>query len=325
MFGLDIFRKRATKSPARRRGGRSGDEDGELFDEEFQRRLEVLALASRRVYAGRLRAERRSKKTGSGIEFADHREYVPGDDFRSLDWNVYQRTGRLLVRLFEEEEDLSVYFLLDVSRSMGLVAGEKRASKLRYGKRLVAALAFVALANLDRVSVIGLNGAADMPTERLPPTRGKRRIFKVFDFLRPLAATGPTTLAQAIKTFAAQNKRRGLAILVSDLYDPAGFEDAINQLRYAKFDPHVLHIVDPDEATPPLHGDVQIVDCETGETRELTVTPRLLAQFEKAQEDYHKQIEDFCGEKGVAYFRMTTDIPFDDAVLRVLRAGGMLR
>ena len=329
MFGLDIFRR---SSKSARRDGRGSptrprgrERDDELFDEEFQRRLEVLALASRRVYAGRLRAERRSKKTGSGIEFADHREYVPGDDFRSLDWNVYQRTGRLLVRLFEEEEDLSVYFLLDVSRSMGAISKEDGGDKLRYGKRLVAALAYVALANLDRVSIVGLTGESEAPTERLQPTRGKRRIFKVFEFLRPLVAKGPTSLAGSIRTFAAQNKRRGLAILVSDLYDPAGFEDAINQLRYAKFDPHVLHIVDPSESKPALHGDVQIVDCETGEAREITVTPRLLAQFEKAREAYLKEIEDFCGEKGVAYFRMSTDVPFDEAVLHVLRGGGLLR
>src|SRR5579883_1410578 len=117
--------------------------DEELFDQEFQRKLEYLALVSRKVFAGRLRAERRTKKSGSGVEFADHREYQPGDDFRSLDWNVYQRFGRLLVRLYEEEEDLAIYFIVDASASMGF--GDAR--KLKYGKKVVAALAYVGLAN----------------------------------------------------------------------------------------------------------------------------------------------------------------------------------
>src|SRR6202522_2974230 len=127
--------------------------DDDLFDDQFQRKLEYLALVSRRVFAGRLRAERRTKKSGSGVEFADHRDYQPGDDFRYLDWNVYQRFERLLLRLYEEEEDLAIYLIVDASASMGFSGGEK----LRYAKRLAAALAYVGLANLDRVSIIATN------------------------------------------------------------------------------------------------------------------------------------------------------------------------
>lgn len=297
-------------------GGSRGDDA--LFDEEFQRRLEYLAIASRRVYAGRMRAERRSKKTGSGIEFADHREYVPGDDFRYLDVNVYQRTGRLLVRLFEEEEDLSVYVIVDTSGSMGM--GDP--PKLRYAKKIAAALSYIALANLDRVSVLSFNEKMD---GRLAPTRGKNRIFKVFDFLRPLEARGETSLEDALKTFAAQNKRRGVAIVVSDLYDPSGFEAGINQLRFAKFEPYVLQLFDPLEVEPPLHGDVRLVDHETGEHREVTITPRILSKYKEAHELYRKEIADFCGQKQVAYHSLSTDVPFDEAILNVLRAGGLVR
>ena len=292
--------------------------DEELFDEEFQRRLEYLAIVSRRVYAGRMRAERRSKKTGAGIEFADHREYVPGDDFRYLDWNVYQRTGRLLVRLFEEEEDLSVYVIVDTSRSMGM--GDP--PKLHYAKKIAAALSYVALANLDRVSVLSFD---DQMSGRLAPTRGKNRIFKVFDFLRPLDAGGETDLRTALRTFAAQNKRRGVAILISDLYDPRGFEDGINQLRYAKFEPYVLQIFDPLEVDPPLHGDVRLIDHETGDFRDVTITPRVLERYKAAHAAYRKEIADFCGQKQVAYHALQTDVPFDDAILSVLRAGGLVR
>src|SRR5262245_12652002 len=145
----------------------------DLFDDEFQRKLDYLALVSRRVFAGRMRAERRTKKSGSGVEFADHREYQPGDDFRYLDWNIYQRFDRLLLRLFEEEEDLAIYFIVDASASM--VFGD--ATKLRYAKRIAAALAYVGLANLDRVSIVS---TSDKVMDRMPQTRGKARIFKVF-------------------------------------------------------------------------------------------------------------------------------------------------
>ena len=307
--------RRGALGRAAAKGDKSGGED--LFDEELQRRLEVLALVARRIHRGRQRAERRTRKTGAGIEFADHREYAPGDDFRYLDLNVYQRTGRLLIRLFEEEEDLSVYVIVDTSRSMEMGSPPK----LDYAKRVAAALSYVALANLDRVSVLGFS---DQMQSRLAPTRGKNRIFKVFEFLRPLAADGHTDLRTALRTFAAQNKRRGIAILISDLYDPKGFEDGINQLRYAKFEPFVLHVIDPADAQPPLHGDVRLVDHETGETREVTVTPRILQKFAKAHAEYLHRIKEFCGNKQVTYHPLTTDVPFDEAVMRILRSGGLL-
>src|SRR5262245_53342858 len=125
---------------------------GELFDDDFQRKLETLAIVSRRVFAGRQRAERRTTKKGSGIEFADHRNYTAGDDFRFVDWGVYQRFGRLLVRLYEEEEDLSIYFLIDCSSSMGFGSGKK----FDQARRIVAALAYVGLANLDRVTLVAV-------------------------------------------------------------------------------------------------------------------------------------------------------------------------
>jgi uncharacterized protein (DUF58 family) len=301
-------RKRDSVRPAAR---------DDLFDEEFQRKLEYLSIVARRLYSGRTRAERRSKKTGSGIEFADHRQYTPGDDFRYLDWNVYQRHGRLLLRLFEEEEDLAVYVLLDCSRSMSI----GNPPKLDYGKRIAAAVSYIALSNLDRVGVLSFTHGM---SARLAPTRGKNRIFKVFQFLRPLEAEGKTNLGDAMRTFVAQNKRRGIAVLISDLYDPAGFEEGINQLRWGKFEPYVLQIFDPIEVRPPLHGDVLLLDHETGEAREVTVTPRILERYATAHDAYRKRIEDFCGEKQVPYFALETTVPFDEAILRVLRRGGML-
>jgi uncharacterized protein (DUF58 family) len=296
-----------------------GDDD--LFDDEFQRKLEYLALVSRRVFSGRLRAERRTKKSGSGVEFADHRDYQPGDDFRTLDWNVYQRFDRLLVRLYEEEEDLAIYLILDTSGSMAFGA-DRQADKLRYAKKVVAALAYVGLANLDRVSIVT---TSDRVMERMPETRGKARIFKAFRFLRSLGAEGTTDLGDAMKTFVAQNKRRGLAVLVSDLYDPKGFEKGMNVLRYNKFDTFVVHVVDPADAKPRLQGDVLVYDCETGDEREVTVTAKVLERFAQAHAEYLEGIERFCATRQLPYVTASVAVPFDELILRVFRRGGFLR
>ena len=307
-----LFRRAARSAPAA---------EDDLFDDEFQRKLEYLALVSRRVFSGRLRAERRTKKTGSGVEFADHRDYQPGDDFRTLDWSAYQRFERLLVRLYEEEEDLAIYLILDTSGSMAFGA-ERRGDKLRYAKKIVAALAYVGLANLDRVSVVT---TSDRVMERMPETRGKARIFKAFRFLRTVEAEGTTDLGDAMKTFVAQNKRRGLAVLVSDLYDPKGFERGVNVLRYNKFDPFVVHVVDPSEGKPKLSGDVLLYDCETGDEREVTVTPKVLERFAVAHGEYLAGIDRFCATRQVPYVAASVEVPFDELILRVFRRGGFLR
>jgi uncharacterized protein (DUF58 family) len=301
-----------------RRFARQEIQKADLFDDDFQRRLETLAIVSRRVFTGRMRAERRSKKKGSGVEFADHRDYVAGDDFRYVDWNVYQRFGRLLVRLYEEEEDLSIYFIVDCSTSMGFGDGRK----FDQARRLATALAYVGLANLDRVTIAGVS---DDVVARMPTTRGKGRIFKVFQFLRGLKPDGTTDLGDTLKTFVAQHKRRGLAVLISDLYDPAGFEGGINVLRFNKFEPYVIHIVDPKEARPDLKGDVRIYDCETGDEREVTVTPKMLEKIERAFSEYREEVERFCTTRQVPYFAAEVDVPFDELVLRVFRRGGFLR
>ncbi len=300
---------------------------GDLFDDEFQRRLDYLAIVSKKVFAGRMRAERRTKKSGSGVEFADHRDYEPGDDFRYLDWNVYQRFERLLLRLYEEEEDLAIYLILDTSASMAFGgraewAGAAGGEKLNYAKKVCAALAYVGLANLDRVSIVSTNNRV---LSRMPETRGKARIFKVFRFLRELGPDGSTDLEAALKSFVAQNKRRGLAVLISDLYDPRGFERGINVLRYNRFDPVVVHVVDPADARPRLTGDVLVYDCETGDEREVTVTSKVLRQYQEAHKAYMTEVARFAATHQVPYFEAPVTVPFDEIILRVFRRGGFLR
>jgi uncharacterized protein (DUF58 family) len=285
------------------------------FDEGFLKKLEYLYVVSRKVFTGAMRAERRTKKVGAGVEFADHRNYTVGDDLRYVDWSVYGRLDKLLLRLFEEEEDLHIYLLVDVSASMGANA------KLDYALTVCAALAYVGLAKLDRVSIVPFGGG---PRERMPPSRGKGNIFKVFHFLEGLDPRGLTELSRSLESFVHATKRRGLAVVISDFYDPQGYEDGLNLLRYHRFEPTVLQVWSQKEADPGLRGDVELVDVETGTRREVTVTERQLADYKRLHREYCDRLRDFCGARGLAYFRADTGVPFDELVLRIFRAGGFL-
>jgi uncharacterized protein (DUF58 family) len=289
-----------------------------LFDESFLKKLEYLFIVSKKVFQGRLRAERRSRKVGSGVEFADHRDYTPGDDLRYLDWNLFGRMDRLLIRLFEEQEDLYVYLLVDSSASMGL--GDP--PKLTYAKKVAAALAYIGLSNLDRVAILGFANGLD---GRLAPSRGKGQIFKVFDFLSGIESEGVTDLTTSLETFVHQNKRRGLAVVVSDFYDHRGYAEGLNYLRFNKFQPFVVHLYDENELRPPLRGDLHLIDCETGEVRDVTVSPRVLEAYRTAHGTWCEELEDFCKRRQIAYFRTPVQTPFEDLILRIFREGGFLK
>src|SRR5688500_13539263 len=176
-----------------------------LFDSDFLKKLEYLSLVSKRVFRGSILAQRRTMQLGGGIEFADHRQYTPGDDFRYLDWNVYARHGDLLLKRFQEEEDLHVYFLLDCSKSMDY--GDP--SKFDFARQITAALAYIALADLDRVSVTAF---ADDIIADFPLTRGKGRVLSLLKFLENLPASGQDTNLERVATgFVHLDQRSGQA------------------------------------------------------------------------------------------------------------------
>ncbi len=219
-----------------------------LFDSDFLKKLEYLSLVSRRVFRGQLLAQRRTMQLGGGIEFADHREYYPGDDFRYLDWNVFARHDELLLKRFQEEEDLHVYLLLDCSRSMAF--GDP--VKFDYARQVAAALGYIALADLDRVAVVAYAG--DIVAD-LPLTRGKGRILSLLKFLEGLQTQGTVTdLARVVKNFVHRGQRRGLAVVLSDLFDPKGFQGGLDLLRHHRYEPHVVHIVRPPRVRSRLQG-----------------------------------------------------------------------
>ncbi len=288
------------------------------FDDDFLHRIERLYLVSKKVFAGNLQATRRARKLGAGIEVADFRAYTSGDDLRHIDWNYYASTRELLVRLFEEEEDLHIYFLLDASDSMRVGGGRK----LDYAKSVAAALAYIGLANLDRVSIVPFSTTLHRP---LPPSRGRSQIWKVFRFLQQDLVGGPTRIRESFKSFVAQTKRRGLAVVISDFYDHEGFVEGMNLLRYHRFEPLVFQLYDSEDLNPSLKGDLELVDCETGDTVTLTVTPALLKRYRAAHKELMDEVQRFCTKKNLLYFRAPVQTPFDELVLKVFRAGGFLR
>jgi uncharacterized protein (DUF58 family) len=289
-----------------------------LFDSDFLKKLEYLSLVSRRVFRGQLLAQRRTMQLGGGIEFADHREYYPGDDFRYLDWNVYARHDELLLKRFQEEEDLHVYLLLDCSRSMAF--GEPL--KFDYARQVAAALGYIALADLDRVAVVAYAG--DIIAD-LPLTRGKGRILAMLKFLEGLESQGTVTdLSRVVTNFVHRGQRRGLAVVLSDLFDPKGFQGGLDLLRHHRYEPHVVHVVDRRDADPGFKGDVELQDVESGTTRKVTVTERNLRQYRKIFADFLESVQSYCNAYGIGGTLAKTEVPFDELLLRMMRAAGAL-
>jgi uncharacterized protein (DUF58 family) len=290
-----------------------------LFGGDFLKKLEYLSLVSRRVFRGSLLAQRRTMQLGGGIEFADHREYAPGDDFRYLDWNVYARHDELLLKRFQEEEDLHVYVLLDASASMAFGSPPK----FDYARQVAAALSYIALADLDRVSIIAFAGeiVADFPL-----TRGKARILSLLKFLEDLKPQGTVTdLSRVVKGFVHRTQRRGLALLVSDLYDPGGFQKGLDLLRHHRYEPHIVQIFDKKEADPNLLGDLELFDVETESIQKVTVTERNLRQYRAIFDRFQESIQTYCNTYGLGCTRTSTEIPFDELILKMMRTAGAVR
>ena len=288
------------------------------FDDAFLHKLERLAVVAKRVAARHGRGERRTRHVGSGIEFADHRDYVPGDDLRHLDWNLYGRLERPLVRLFDEDEDLPVYLVVDTSASMGL----GHPPKLALARAVAAALAYVALTNLDRVAVYA---ATDALEGGLGLVRGKAQIHPLLELLSGLQPAGRTNLGAAVSGLVQRHRRRGLVVVISDFYDPIGFEQGLDRLRYGRFEPVIVQITAPDEAAPPLRGDITLVDVETDEERPVTITPAVAAGYRQRYEARLRGLSRFCRERAIPCFQVTSTHPLEDLVLRVLRSGDLLK
>jgi len=288
-----------------------------LLEPDFLRKLEQLTLVSKKVFNGQLKGERRSARRGTSVEFADFRNYSLGDDLRYIDWNTYARLEKLFLKLFMEEEDLHVYMLLDGSQSMAYGSP----SKFEYGKRIAASLGYIGLSNFDRV---GSTVFAERMRDHLPPVRGKQQVFPYFNFLEKAQAGGQTSLAASLKEYALRTRRPGVAILISDFFDPE-WETGLKALLHRKFQITVIHVLDRTEVRPDVLGDLKLVDCETGEEREITVSGSLLKEYQKAVDQFCGGIQHTCRRYGADYLQAITDQPFEDLILKWLRTVGLVR
>jgi uncharacterized protein (DUF58 family) len=288
-----------------------------LFEPEFLAKLEQLTLLSHRLYRSGLRGERRSSTLGRGVEFADHRSYHVGDDYRYIDWHIYSRLDRLFVKLFSEEEDVTVHLFVDASRSMGW--GEP--AKLDYGIRVAAALGYIGLANLDRVGAVIFG---DRVKRMLAPIRGRPGVFRLFRFLGEAAPDGRSDLAAALNEYSLRTRRRGVLVIISDLMFPDGMAAGLRTARAHRFEPFVVHLLADEELTPAMNGDLRLVDSETGAAVEVTADAATAVTYARARDRYFNEIEQLCLRQQVEYLRAATSIPFDDLVLRYLRAGGLV-
>ncbi|HJQ25018.1 MAG TPA: DUF58 domain-containing protein [Blastocatellia bacterium] len=296
-------------------------EKDNLLDPAFLRKLERLRIQARRAFPGTMRGERRSTRRGASVEFADFRKYEAGDDFRHVDWNIYARLERLMLRQFVEEEDVRIDILIDQSQSMRF--GESR-TKFDFARRAAAALTFLGISSLDRVAVATFDA---MLRERMRALRGRGHLLNVLRFLDGLAtddesvegqASAQTDLSAVLRGFQRLSARPGIVFVISDFLDAGGFRTEMKLLARRGFDLNLIQVLAADELSPAVAGDLLFVDSETGETREITVNERLVGAYKATLNEYTHGLESFCRSQGIGYTLVSADAAFEDLLLKNL-------
>ncbi|MBI2941255.1 MAG: DUF58 domain-containing protein [Chloroflexi bacterium] len=295
---------------------RAGEQS--LVDEAFLRRLERLVILARNMSSTGLIGEHRSRRRATSFEFADYRRYVAGDDLRRIDWNAYGRLEGLFLKLTEAKEDLPIHLLLDCSRSMNWGSP----NKFVYAKQLVAALGYLALSRFDAVTVATFG---ERLYDRFPMVRGKHQALSLLSFLDNLAVGEHTDLGSSMMAYCSTNRRRGLAILVSDLHTRDGHEPGLIQLLQSGLEPHVLHLVDPQELAPRVKGEAEIFDLESGEVVELLVGPEVIRQYQERFDSWCGDVKAFCHQRDISYLRVDTSIPLEQLILKDMRQARVVR
>jgi uncharacterized protein (DUF58 family) len=289
-----------------------------LLTPELLARLEKLELLSRKIFRGRMKGERRSPRKGQSVEFADFRNYVPGDDLRFVDWNTYARLERLFLKMFLEEEDLHFYALIDASRSMGFGAP----TKLRYAEQLAAALGFVGLIRGDRVKIETLGQS---PRHAAPVFRGRRSLWRMLDHIAGIRPGETSPLAEGVRNFCLRNSGRGIVVLLSDLMDKAGYEPALKYLVSHKMDVYVIQVLSAEELDPDLHGELRLVDCEDGAVAEVTASEGLIKRYQETLAAFVEAARDYCTRRGMTYLLARNEVPVEELVTGYLRTRGLVR
>jgi len=314
----------------------------ELLPPGLAAKVDRLDVFSRRVFAGKLPGERRSKRRGRSVEFDDFRSYVAGDDLRHVDWNVYGRFERLIIKLFREEEDLALHLIIDASASMGAGSEPVRGgapeipSKALYAHRLAMALAYIGLVKNNRVSVASFGGAA--PARTLRPVRGRTSLRVISEFLLESLRSGSSSKSPdfntEVRSIAARLSGRGVVVLISDLLAPDGALGGLASLGAAEhgaLDAYCLQVLSPAELDPArgaamgLTGDLRLTDIETARGVEVTISPAAIAKYRENVAAFLDECRGACRSRGVAHFLVPTDTPIDRLVIDSLRRGGMMR
>jgi uncharacterized protein (DUF58 family) len=289
-----------------------------LLSPQLLAQLERLELVTRKVFRGRMKGERRSRRKGQSVEFADFRNYVPGDDLRFIDWNLFARLEKLFLKLFLEEEDLHFYALIDASTSMDF--GEP--TKLHYAKQLAAALGFVGLCRADRVRIETLGAARTTPG---PVLRGRHSLWRMLEHLDGIQSGVNVSLASGIKDFCLRSSGKGILVLITDLMDKSGYETALRFLLTQQMDVYVIQVLSPEELDPDIKGDLKLVDCEDQDMAEITVSRPLLDRYKRTLATFLSGARDFCTRRGMNYLMTSTETPVDQLVSNYLRQRGLIR
>jgi uncharacterized protein (DUF58 family) len=288
-----------------------------LLSPELLARLERLELVSRKVFRGRIKGERRSRRKGQSVEFADFRNYVPGDDLRLIDWNLYARLDQLFLKLFQEEEDLHIYSLFDASESMNFGSP----TKLHVAKQIAAAIGYVGLCRGDRVCVAALGDEG----RRAPTLRGRSSLWKMLNYLQSVSSGHNSPLADAVKDFSIRRTGAGVVVLVTDLLDKHGYESALRMLIGRQMDVFLIHVLSPEEIDPPLRGDRRLVDVEDGVNTEVTLNGPLLERYRKTVRNFLDSARSFCSRRSIVYIPIQSNLPIAAIVTQYLHGRGVFR
>ena len=295
----------------------SKPESKALLDPAFMARLDQLDVMSRKLLAGKMKGERRSKRRGQSVEFAEYRNYVIGDDLRFIDWNIYARLDRLFLKLFLEEEDLSLYILLDISKSCDF--GDP--NKAMYLKKVAAALGYIGLVNYNRVTLSAMSDGLVAETGAM---RGRRRVAQMIDFIAKLQVAGASHFTESCQRFALQHRQKGVCVVLSDFYVKEGFEAGLRYVAGGKYDLFCVQALAPQEIDPDLQGDLKLRDIEDDDTAEVSITQPLLKQYKANLNAYCLALKDYLTRRGATYLFTSTAVPFDTLVLNYLRERGLL-
>jgi uncharacterized protein (DUF58 family) len=288
-----------------------------LLTPELLRRLEQFQLLAQRRAKSSLKGERRSRARGQSVEFADYRNYVAGDDLRYLDWNLFGRLDRLFLKLYEEERELPVRIFLDASESMSF--GEPR--KFDFARQVAAAIGYVALCGFDRVTIQVFPDNLEEAAIRgaLRAVRGRKSALTFFSNLNQLSARGAADFNASLRRGALEARRAGLAVVLSDFLDPAGYEQGLSALVGRGFQVNAVQILAPEELNPTTYGDLRLVDSETGSVQEVTFGKFRLKSYQQTVANYCQRLREHCKSRGIHFFSVSSALPLDQLLLKQLR------